>query len=125
MAYYFKRGKNATEMQEKNCAVYEEGAVTERVRSGLRSCMSESSRWTMDAPWLGGPVEVDSDQIKTSVENSQHYTMWEIAGHTQNIQISKLLVKMKNVPFILWKTLNGLFGQPNPCMFALKICGAH
>ena len=27
------------------------------------------------APWSGSPVEVDSDQIKTLIENSQHYTM--------------------------------------------------
>ena len=34
--------------------------------------------------------------------------------HIQNIQINiKLLVKMKNMPFILWKKLNRLFGQPN------------
>ena len=29
--YYFKNGKNATEMQKKNCAVYGEGAVTDRM----------------------------------------------------------------------------------------------
>ena len=31
MLYYFKKGKNATEMQKKkkNCAVYGEGAVTD------------------------------------------------------------------------------------------------
>ena len=34
MVYYFKRGKNTTETQ-KICAVCGEGAVTERVRSGL------------------------------------------------------------------------------------------
>ena len=28
MHYYFKKGKNATEMQKKICAVYGEGAVT-------------------------------------------------------------------------------------------------
>ena len=28
MLYYFKKGKNATEMQKKICAVYGEGAVT-------------------------------------------------------------------------------------------------
>ena len=27
------------------------------------------------APWSGRPVEVDSDQIGTLMENSQHYTM--------------------------------------------------
>ena len=32
-----------------------------------------------DAPRSGRPVEVDSDQIETLIENSQHYTMWEIA----------------------------------------------
>ena len=32
-----------------------------------------------DAPWLGRPVEVDSDQIETSIEKNQHYNMWEIA----------------------------------------------
>ena len=30
MLYYFKKGKNATEMQKKICAVYGEGAVTDR-----------------------------------------------------------------------------------------------
>ena len=29
MFYYFKKGKNATEMQKKICAVYGEGAVTD------------------------------------------------------------------------------------------------
>ena len=32
-----------------------------------------------DAPQSGRPVEVDSDQIKTLIENSQHYSMQEIA----------------------------------------------
>ena len=30
MLYYFKKGKNTTEMQQKICAVYGEGAVTDR-----------------------------------------------------------------------------------------------
>ena len=29
--YYFKRGKNTTETQEKICAVYGEGAVTDQM----------------------------------------------------------------------------------------------
>ena len=29
--YYFKKGKNATEKQKKICAVYGEGAVTDRM----------------------------------------------------------------------------------------------
>ena len=31
MLYYFKKGKNAIEMQKKMCAVYGEGAVTDRM----------------------------------------------------------------------------------------------
>ena len=32
-----------------------------------------------DAPWLGRPVEVDSDQIETLTEYNQRYTTQEIA----------------------------------------------
>ena len=62
---------------------------------------------------LGRPVEVDSDQIKTLIENNQCYTMWEIADILKISKSIKLLVKMKNVSFILQKKLKGLFGQPN------------
>ena len=31
MLNYFKKGKNTTEMQRKMCAVYGEGAVTEKM----------------------------------------------------------------------------------------------
>ena len=30
-----------------------------------------------DAPQLGGPFEVASNQMETSTENYQHYTKWE------------------------------------------------
>ena len=32
-----------------------------------------------NAPWPGRPVEVDSNQIETLIENKQSYTTWEIA----------------------------------------------
>ena len=52
MLYYFKKDKNATEMQEKLCAVYGEGEGTsEDVKSGLRSFMLEVSCWTMLHDW--------------------------------------------------------------------------
>ena len=48
MLYYFKKGKNANEMQKKICAVYGEGAVTDQMcQSGLQSCMLGISCWTM------------------------------------------------------------------------------
>ena len=55
-----------------------------------------------DAPRWGSPAEVDSDQIKTLIENNRHYT-----------KSIKFLVKMKTVSFILRKKPNGLFGQLN------------
>ena len=51
-----------------------------------------------DAPQLGRPVEVHSDQIKTLIEHNQCYTTGEIANI---LKISKSMVKMKNVSFIL------------------------
>ena len=56
-----------------------------------------------NAPQSGRPVEVDNDQIE----------MWEIADILKISKSIKLLVKMKNVSFILRKKLNGLLGQPN------------
>ena len=60
-----------------------------------------------DAPWLGKPAEVDSNQIETLIENNQHYTTWEIADILKISRSIKLLVKMK------MNKLNGLFGPPN------------
>ena len=51
MLYYFKKGKNTSEMQKKKkkiCAVYVEGAVTDSMcQSGLQSLVLEISCWTM------------------------------------------------------------------------------
>ena len=43
-----------------------------------------------DAPRLERPVEVDSDQIKTLIENNQRYTMREIVD---TLKISKSSVE--------------------------------
>ena len=47
------------------------------------------------ALWSGRPVELDSDQIKTLIENNQCYTMWEIANILKICKSMKLMVKMK------------------------------
>ena len=49
------------------------------------------------APWLVRPVEVDSDQIETLIENNQHYTTQKIADVLKIFKSIKLMVKMKNV----------------------------
>ena len=66
-----------------------------------------------DAPQSGRPVEVDGNQIKTLTENNQPSTMQEIADILKIFKSIKLLGKMKNVSFILWRKPYGLFGQPN------------
>ena len=43
--------------------------------------------------------------------------------HTQNIQSMKLLVKMKNVSFILQKKPYELFGQPNTSPSCVIVLG--
>ena len=69
MFYYFK-GKNATEMQKKICAVYGEGAVTDWMSQKwfVKCCAGDFL--LDDAPWSGRPVEVGTDQIETLVENN-------------------------------------------------------
>ena len=65
-----------------------------------------------DSPGLGRPIEVDSDQIETLIENSQCYTTWERANILKISKSIKLLMKMKNESFILWKKLNRLLANP-------------
>ena len=67
--------------------------------------------WLDDAPRSGRPVEVDSNQIKTLIENNQCYTMQERANILKISKSIQLLVKMKNVAFILRKKLNFLANQ--------------
>ena len=52
MLYYFKKGKSATEMQKKICAVYGDGAVTECIKSGLQSFVLEISCWMLLHGWV-------------------------------------------------------------------------
>ena len=71
MLYYFKKGLNITEMQEKICAVYGEAAVTDRTCQKWFVNFHAGDFSLDDAPWSGRPIEVDSDQIKTLTESNQ------------------------------------------------------
>ena len=73
-------------MQKKICAVYGEGAVTGQTCQKWFAKFCAGYFSLDNAPWLGRPIEVDSDQIETLIENSQLYIMREIAN-IQNIQI--------------------------------------
>ena len=110
MLYYFKKGKNTTEMQKKDlCCVWRRWFAA--FRAG--DCSLD------DAPRLDRPVEVDRDQTETLIENNQlietliENTTQEIANILKIFKSIKVLVKMKNVFIILWKKLHGLLGQPN------------
>ena len=62
------------------------------------------------APQSGRPVEVDSNQVKTLIENNQHCITQEIATIFKIFKSIKLLVKLKSVSFmektkqIFWPT---------------------
>ena len=57
---------------KKICAVYEEGAVTVRMCQKQLVKFGAGDFSLNDAPWSDGPVEVDSDQVETLMENNQH-----------------------------------------------------
>ena len=62
---YFKKGKNATEMQKNMCAVCGEGAVTALTGQKWFAKFRAGDFLPDDAPRSGGPTEVDGNQIET------------------------------------------------------------
>ena len=65
--------------KKKICAVYGEGAVTDRMCQRWFVKFRAGDFSLDNAPRSGRPVEVDSDQIETLTENNQRYTTREIA----------------------------------------------
>ena len=61
------------------CAVYGEGAVTDRMCQKWFAKFRAGDFSLDNAPWSGRPVEVDRNQFETIIENNQCYTMREIA----------------------------------------------
>ena len=57
-----------------------EGAVTDQTCQKWSAKFRAGDYSLDDAPWLGRPVEVDRNQIKTLTEGTRHYTMCEIAN---------------------------------------------
>ena len=65
MLYYFKKGKNATEMQKQICAVYRESAVTDQTCQKQFVKFGAGDILLDDAPQSGRTVEVDGNQTET------------------------------------------------------------
>ena len=107
------KSKNVTETQKNICAVDGKGAVTDRTCQKWFEQFRARDFLLHDAPQPGRPVEVDSDQIGTLIEDNQCYTTRETAKHTQNIQINKVIGGNEKCVLYLWKKPYGLFGQPN------------
>ena len=60
--------------------MYGEGAITDQTRQKWFAKFRAGDFSLDNAPQLGRPVEVDSDQIETIIENNQCYTTREIAN---------------------------------------------
>ena len=73
------------------------------------------SCWRFLTGWCRSsrPIEIDSDQTETWIEDHQHSTTEELAGILKIFKSIKLLVKTKSMSFILQIKLHELFGQPN------------
>ena len=89
--------------QKKMCAVYGEDAVMDWMCQKWFVKFHAGDSSLGGAPHLGRPVETDSNRIKTLTEKSQCYTMQEMADLLKIFKSIKLLVKRKNVSFILQK----------------------
>ena len=96
--------------KEKICAVYGDGAATDQTCQKWFVKFPAGDFLLDDAPQSGRPVEVDSNQIETLIKNNKCYATWERVDILKISKSIKLLLKMKNVPFILQMKLNGLFG---------------
>ena len=76
------------------CAVWGKGAVTDRMCQKWCAKFHAGDFSLHDAPQSGRPVGVDSDQIETLIEMSQHYTTWVIANIFKISKPITLLVKI-------------------------------
>ena len=100
MLYYFKKGKNAAETYKMMCAVYREGAVTDRTSQKWLAKFCPGNFLWDNAPWSGRPAEVDREQIETLTDNNQLSIPQEIVDILKISKSVKLLVKMKMKIFI-------------------------
>ena len=94
LCFVISRKVKTTEKQKKICAVYAEGAVTNWTCQKWFVKFQAEGFLQDNAQWLGRPVEVDSDQIETLIENNQHYITHEIANVLKISKSIKLLVKI-------------------------------
>ena len=76
----------------KLCALYGEGALTDWKCEKWFGKFHVGDFSLGNAPLLGRQLEVDSNQVKTLIENNQCYITWEIADILKISKSIRLLV---------------------------------
>ena len=117
MLHYFKKGKNATEMPKQICAVYGEGAVTDWMCQNWFAKFHAGDSSLDGAPQLGRPIEADSDQIETLIENNQHYTMWETADILKISIINKVIGENEKMCLLFYRKKTEQTSWPTQCYY--------
>ena len=79
--------------------MYGEDAVADRMCQEWLAKFCAGDFSLDDTPRSGRPVEVDSDQIESLIENNQLYHSGD-SRHTQNIQINKFIGENEKCAFL-------------------------
>ena len=114
MFYFFKKGKNATEMQkEKRCVQCMDKMLwlTDRMCQKWFAKFHAGVFSLGDTPKSGRPVEVGNNQIDTLNENNQHYITQEIAD-IQNIKINKVIGENEKCVFYFMEITTDFLANP-------------
>lgn len=99
LLYYYRKGKNAAQAQQKLCAVYGEDCIS------IRQCQTWFSRFRLgkfeleDEPRNGRPLEADDEEIKMLVKENRSLTTREI-GKTLNLANSTVHTHLKSLGYV-------------------------
>ena len=99
MLYYIKIGKHAIAPQKKIGALCGERAVNDQTRPKRFVKLHAGRFLARRCSMVGRPAEVESNQVKTLIENNQCYTMGETADILKISKSIRLLVKTKTILF--------------------------
>ncbi|EZA50238.1 Histone-lysine N-methyltransferase SETMAR [Ooceraea biroi] len=89
MLFFYRKGKNASQVTNSICSVYGEGALAERTVRKWFAKFRAGDFNLKDQERSGRPSTTDDDQIKTLIENNPRYTTRELA---EILKISKTTV---------------------------------
>ncbi|EZA54736.1 Histone-lysine N-methyltransferase SETMAR [Ooceraea biroi] len=89
MLFYYRKGKNASQVTNSICSVYGEGALAERTVRKWFAKFRAGDFNLKDQERSGRPSTTDDDQIETLIENNPRYTTRELA---EILKISKTTV---------------------------------